>query len=157
MRKFLIMMVAAIGLSGATPAYADGTGETFGTLVGAGVGGLIGNQFGHGPGRVAATAAGVIGGGLIGNSIGSSIDEQNRYYGASDYAPYNPQPVYFTTNYVPNYVAPPAPTPESIAYYDESVQAYCREYTQNVDVNGGVEESYGTVCLQPDGTWRVVQ
>jgi uncharacterized protein YcfJ len=32
-----------------------------GTLVGAGAGGLAGNQFGHGSGKAAATAAGVVG------------------------------------------------------------------------------------------------
>jgi outer membrane lipoprotein SlyB len=40
-----------------------------GTLVGAGAGGLAGNQFGHGSGKTAATAAGVIGGGLLGHAL----------------------------------------------------------------------------------------
>ena len=40
-----------------------------GTLVGAGAGGLAGNQFGHGSGKAAATAAGVIGGGLLGHAL----------------------------------------------------------------------------------------
>lgn len=40
-----------------------------GTLVGAGAGGLAGNQFGKGSGKDAATAAGVIGGGILGHEI----------------------------------------------------------------------------------------
>lgn len=40
-----------------------------GTLVGAGAGGLAGNQFGHGSGKTAATAAGVIGGGVLGHAL----------------------------------------------------------------------------------------
>jgi uncharacterized protein YcfJ len=40
-----------------------------GTLVGAGAGGLAGNQFGKGSGKTAATAAGVIGGGLLGHAL----------------------------------------------------------------------------------------
>jgi uncharacterized protein YcfJ len=40
-----------------------------GTLVGAGAGGLAGNQFGHGSGKTAATAAGVVGGGLLGHAL----------------------------------------------------------------------------------------
>jgi uncharacterized protein YcfJ len=40
-----------------------------GTLVGAGAGGLAGNQFGHGSGKAAATAAGVVGGGLLGHAL----------------------------------------------------------------------------------------
>ncbi len=40
-----------------------------GTLVGAGAGGYVGNQFGHGSGKTAATAAGVVGGGLLGHAL----------------------------------------------------------------------------------------
>lgn len=40
-----------------------------GTLVGAGAGGLAGNQFGKGNGKAAATAAGVIGGGMLGHAL----------------------------------------------------------------------------------------
>ncbi len=40
-----------------------------GTLVGAGAGGLAGNQFGKGSGKTAATAGGVVGGALIGHAI----------------------------------------------------------------------------------------
>ena len=40
-----------------------------GTMVGAGAGGLAGNQFGHGSGKAATTAAGVIGGGLLGHAL----------------------------------------------------------------------------------------
>jgi len=40
-----------------------------GTLVGAGAGGYVGNQFGKGSGKTAATAAGVVGGGLLGHAL----------------------------------------------------------------------------------------
>lgn len=40
-----------------------------GTLLGAGAGGYVGNQFGHGSGKGAATAAGVVGGGLLGHAL----------------------------------------------------------------------------------------
>ena len=40
-----------------------------GTLVGAGAGGLAGNQFGHGSGKAAATAGGVVGGALVGHAL----------------------------------------------------------------------------------------
>lgn len=40
-----------------------------GTLVGAGAGGLAGNQFGKGSGKDAATAVGVIGGGILGHEL----------------------------------------------------------------------------------------
>jgi uncharacterized protein YcfJ len=47
-----------------------------GALIGAVVGGALGNQFGRGQGRVVATAVGALGGGILGNQI----ESQNGYY-----------------------------------------------------------------------------
>lgn len=55
--RFLAMIGLVLALAGC------------GTLVGAGAGGLAGNQFGHGSGKTAATAAGVVGGGLLGHAL----------------------------------------------------------------------------------------
>ncbi len=33
---------------------------------------------------------------------------------------------------------------------------YCREYQQTVTVGGRSEQAYGTACMQPDGSWRIV-
>ena len=43
-----------------------------GTLVGAGAGGLIGNQIGSGSGRTAATVGGALVGGAVGSHVGQS-------------------------------------------------------------------------------------
>jgi hypothetical protein len=32
----------------------------------------------------------------------------------------------------------------------------CREFQQNVTISGRDEEAYGTACMQPDGSWQVV-
>lgn len=40
-----------------------------GTLGGAAVGGVIGNQFGHGKGKTAATVGGAVAGGVLGNQF----------------------------------------------------------------------------------------
>jgi osmotically inducible lipoprotein OsmB len=37
--------------------------------VGAGAGGLVGNQFGHGSGKTAATVGGAVGGAVIGHEL----------------------------------------------------------------------------------------
>jgi len=149
-------------MSCATPGYADGGNQFFGTLLGAGIGGLIGSQFGHGGGRTAFTVGGVLLGGAVGNSLGAAADQQERgayagggYYASPEY--YYQSPVYYANTYVPTYVAPPAPPPASIAYYDPSVQTYCREFTQETRIEGQAQEIYGTACLQPDGSWRVAQ
>ncbi len=53
----------------------SGPGQTFGTVGGAAVGGLIGSQFGAGTGQVVATGAGTALGALAGAMIGSSFDQ----------------------------------------------------------------------------------
>jgi surface antigen len=54
-------------------------------------------------------------------------------------------------------VAPPVPPSPPLTYVDEESGDYCRDYSQIVRIGGQVQESYGTACLQPDGSWRVVQ
>ena len=51
-------------------------------------------------------------------------------------------------------VAPPAPPP---TYIDQNARTYCRPYSQEIHIDGVPQESYGTACLQEDGTWRIVQ
>jgi surface antigen len=94
----LALLVAACG----------GPNQTGGTLVGAGLGALAGNQFGHGSGRVAATAGGAVLGGLIGGGIGASADRANgTYYGSPYYGgPYNSY--YYAPAPQPYYGYPPA-------------------------------------------------
>src|SRR4051812_31730571 len=53
---------------------------TGGTLVGAGLGGLAGSQFGHGSGKLAMTAVGVLAGGFAGSQVGASLDRADVEY-----------------------------------------------------------------------------
>lgn len=39
------------------------------------------------------------------------------------------------------------------AYADEP---YCREFTQTIKIGGKQQKGFGTSCLQPDGTWQIV-
>lgn len=35
-------------------------------------------------------------------------------------------------------------------------QRYCREYYMDADVQGQTQQVYGTACMEPDGSWRIV-
>jgi surface antigen len=161
MRAFILTIaMAALAASFAAPAHA-GEDQFFGTLFGMAAGGLIGNQFGHGTGKAVATGVGVVAGGWIGNDLGRAADNARSGYSSAYYAPSyaTEPPVYYYNTYnayKPNYVAPPAAAPEPPVTYTSN-GAYCREVSQQVVINGRAQESYGTACLQPDGTWRVVQ
>jgi len=50
-----------------------------------------------------------------------------------------------------------APAPAAAPYGAAPATQTCREYQSTIQVNGQPQPSYGTACLQPDGTWRIVQ
>jgi hypothetical protein len=54
----------------------------------------------------------------------------------------------------PVYVVPPPVVVQSPPAASSS--GYCREFQSQVRVGNSVREGYGTACLQPDGSWRVV-
>ena len=39
--------------------------------------------------------------------------------------------------------------------YQTTSGAYCREFTQTVNVGGEIQDAYGTACRQPDGSWKI--
>lgn len=40
--------------------------------------------------------------------------------------------------------------------YTDGYGRYCREYQSTMTVGGSSQRGYGTACLQPDGSWRIV-
>lgn len=164
----------------AAPATAHaGDGIDLGTIVGAGLGGVIGNQIGHGTGKTVATVAGVILGGVAGHSVDRNWDSGTRYRSYNNVSYVNPEPTYYS------YAPAPQPTvvysqynyghhhhhPRPVVvqqqtivqqnivpvtYQQPAAEPYCREYSNRVVVGGRVQESYGTACMQPDGSWQIV-
>lgn len=134
-----------------------GTKETFGTLGGAALGGLLGSQIGSGKGRLAATAVGVLLGAYAGNSLGKSLDRADKAYASQAQ-----QKAY------------QAPMQQSIAWSNpqsgnsgtftpvregrnNTTGEYCREYQNTINVGGKSEKAYGRACRQPDGSWRIIK
>jgi surface antigen len=167
MTRKLVVALSAAALAafaglGAAPAEAAcnngwGTKEVVGTLGGAAVGGLIGNQFGKGTGKALATTGGVLIGGLIGNQIGKSMDcsdmqtannnaqrslETTRDGSTSSWS--NPNTGYSGT-------ATPTRT-----WYNERGQP-CREILQTISYQGKTEQVTGVACRRNDGSWVTEQ
>ena len=136
---------------------------------------MFGSQFLKRAGVVAAlaVAVGAVGGigaaqarGSVHIGIGVPF---GGYYAPGYYAPgyyYDPPPVYYAPPPPVVYAPPPvvyAPSgavvsasPASDAYVASNGQT-CRQYQTTINVGGVPQASYGTACLQPDGTWRIVQ
>jgi surface antigen len=148
-------MIAAVGLSlalvacetsGGAPGEFGVNKTTGGTLVGAGLGGLLGNQFGGGAGK----------GGFLGSQVGKSLDQADLQYAhqstqsALAQTP-SGQQVAWRNPDTGNYgTITPRP-----AY--PSNGTYCREFQQTITVGGQTQDAFGTACRQPDGSWKIVQ
>jgi surface antigen len=124
-----------------------------GAALGAAGGGLLAAAVG---GSGAGIAAGVLLGGLAGGALGSTLDAQDRRIAsqnsqnALETAPSGAT----TTWHNPDSGNSGTVTPTR-TYQNNSGQ-YCREYQQTITVGGKQEQSYGTACRQPDGTWKIV-
>ncbi len=114
MRRLAVLGLASV-LTIAPLASVKAEGLDIGTLIGAGLGGLVGNQIGQGTGKIAATAVGVFTGGVIGHHVDRGWDSRSgrTYYNAPSTTYYEPRQ---TVTYVPNYVAPSAPPPSQVVY-----------------------------------------
>jgi surface antigen len=146
--------VFALALSGCYET--TGNKQTIGTGAGALLGGLAGSQVGSGSGRLWATGAGVLVGALAGSEVGKSLDRADKMYLNRANKRAHEVPVGDTISWN---------NPESGNYGSvtpvrdgtSSAGRYCREYRQEIYVNGEKQTGYGTACQQPDGSWEIVK
>jgi surface antigen len=165
MRKLALALSAAVfaaiaGL-GAAPAQAAcnngwGTKEVVGTLGGAALGGLIGNQFGKGTGRALATTGGVLVGGLVGNQIGKSMDctDMQTANSNAQRSLENTKDGSTSSWSNPNSGYSGSATPTR-TWYNERGEP-CREIMQTLTYQGKTEQVSGTACRR-NGQWVTEQ
>lgn len=150
--KKIILMVFLVILTLAQTAC--GPKQTTGGAIGAGTGAVVGAAVFHDDPLFGALFGGLLGG-FIGSGIGASLDEQDRRYmqettiialqNNQAYEWHNEQNGHRGGIY-------PAST-----HYDHKKRQYCREFTQKIMVADQTEEGFGTACLQPDGSWKIVR
>jgi len=144
-------MASALALAGC----AEGQNEAGSTLIGAGLGGLLGAQFGSGDGQVAMAVLGTVAGAAIGNKIGKNMDKvdrmkmreaEQRAYSA----PINETIIW--NNPDTGHSGSVTPVRDGRRQNGQ----YCREFQSEINVGGQREKGYGTACQQPDGSWKIV-
>ncbi len=143
-RAVIIAVCAALCLPLAGCATQQGTGTLIGTGAGAALGGAI---TGSGWGALAGAALGA----AVGGSVGASLDQRDRERMAYALAQQPTNQPYQWVN------------PDTGAYWQvtptgtyAAPQGYpCREFSVLARIRGEVRETYGTACLQPDGTWQM--
>ena len=149
-RALALAMVIIVPLSSCTT-VSDNPKTAIGGLGGATVGGLIAAAAGGGG---AGIAAGVIGGALLGGLVGNYLDDRDKKMAAES----------------AQKALESAPSGQAVAWNNpdsghsgtvtpvrtyQSGGMYCREYQQTVTISGKPEQSYGTACRQPDGSWKI--
>ncbi len=114
-------------------------------LLGGVAGGAIGSSIGKGSGRTAA----IITGAVLGAGLGSAYTVSDQYCTreAFETVPLG-QPVYWQNGDTGYHVTP---TQEY-----RTADRYCREYQAIATVGNRRQETYGTACRQPDGSWEIV-
>jgi surface antigen len=154
--SLVFLLIATLGLSACQNSTGSwGNKQTAGTLLGAGGGALLGNQFGKGTGNVVMTALGAVAGAWLGNEIGGSLDNADRAALGNAQAQAYAAPVGQTITWN-NPQSGNSGTFTPVRDGTAANGAYCREFQQTATVAGQRQQVYGTACRQPDGTWQQV-
>jgi surface antigen len=149
------VLVVAIALAGCA---GDGRGqkETFGGLIGAGLGTLVGSQLGSGIGKFTAIGVGTLAGAYIGSEVGKSLDRADRLAmrRSTQSALENNRIGQHASWRNPDSGHAGTTTPTKT--YELALGEFCREYQQTVTIDGKVQNAFGKACRQPDGSWKIV-
>lgn len=152
-RTFFLPTVAVLFVLPTLTACETTTHAQQGEVVGGVLGGVLGSQVGEGRGQTAAIIIGTMAGSMIGRHIGQSMDDVDRMKTAETLN--NNRTGQSTTWTNPDtgeeYTVTPTRT------FEES-GGPCREFELDATVGGEPgQEVSGTACLQPDGSWKIVQ
>ena len=129
--------------------------ETIGLILGGVAGGVTGAQIGKGKGRLLATGVGTLLGAIIGREIGASLDRADQVAAvAAEHQALSGPPGCRVRWQNPN--TGNSGQVQLRGDHTGSDGRYCREYQTTVIVGGRRESAYGRACMQPDGSWQIV-
>lgn len=157
MTRFAAVAVLSFGLvaAGASESRAGQDNLLIGSLLGGAAGAGAGYAFGKGKGAALGGILGLAAGALLSSQItgnGLFADEPPAYNG---YVPPPPPAYQAPVTYQPAAADPSVY--QTTAYTQPGYsRAYCRQYSGAIRIDGQRQESTGTACLQPDGTWKIV-
>ena len=126
--------------------------QLIGAAMGGAAGGLLASELADRSDKAVAVAGGVILGAMLGGSIGRSMDQlDQRCVGQIlEHAPSQRTVAWENPDKESRYAVTPDRT------YQHEDGRYCREYTSTATIAGESQETTGTACRQPDGSWQIV-
>ena len=158
-KTILPCVLSAVILLSSCDSLRDRPGETLGTLIGTGVGAILGSEIGDGTGQSIATLLGAAVGAWAGSTLGRKLDEHDW-----ELAEANAQDTLENGDTGTNktWSNPDSgnsgsirPTSDRVAQSDDGQE--CREFESTVVVDGETEVATGRACRQPDGSWLIIQ
>jgi len=153
--SILSTLIAATVLQSAAPAYAGR--EEAGNIIGGIIGGVIGSQIGGGRGKTAATIIGTIAGSMIGGQVGRELEEGDRR--ALDEAQRSclERDIGTSVDWEGSRYGSRSGARGRFTSvregYNGRTGEYCREYENQISLNGRMERTAGVACSRPDGSW----
>lgn len=159
MTKKVIRLMGVLAIAVAISGCAI-TKQDAGTVIGGGLGGFLGSQFGSGSGKKIAIGAGAVLGAFLGNKVGASLDQADQM---AMNQTLNNVPAGESVQWQnPNgghtvQVTPTTPPQESRVRTNRgTVNTVCREYQTTITVEGRQQQGYGTACRRSDGSWQLI-
>ena len=161
MSKKLFVVLSSIILSACAPnvdvsSTQPGPKQTAGTLSGMVIGGALANDMaGESKNKGIATILGAFVGGVIGQNIGAQLDERDRLLAGEAY---NTALEYNPTDKAAEWKNPDTGNYGRVVPVNTYRQngRYCREFTQEIFIGGQKQTGYGRACRQPDGAWEII-
>ena len=156
--SFLILgfVLAGCASNVQTSSTQQGPKESAGAISGMIIGGALANDMaGNSKNKSLATVLGAFVGGVIGQNIGAQLDERDRFLAGEAY---NTALEYNPTDKAAEWQNPDTGNYGRIVPVTTYRQngRYCREFTQEIFVGGQKQTGYGRACRQPDGSWEIV-
>jgi len=155
-KGILLVLLILVVTAGCQTAQ-DNPKKTVGTLIGAGLGALVGSQIGDGKGQLAAVAIGALGGAYLGSELGTSLDRADKQYAqrnAQDSLEYSK---IGNASAWKNPDSGHSGTFTPTRTYKTASGISCRDFETVIYVDGKEEAGAGRACRQSDGTWKIVQ
>ena len=161
MAKKFFTVVSLIILSACAPkvdvsSTQPGPKQTAGTLSGMVIGGALANDMaGESKNKGIATILGAFVGGVIGQNIGAQLDERDRLLAGEAY---NTALEFNPTDKAAEWKNPDTGNYGRVVPVNTYRQngRYCREFTQEIFIGGQKQTGYGRACRQPDGAWEII-
>lgn len=147
-----VLVAAALAATMLAACESQPSKEDIGMATGAVLGGVLGHQVGRGAGQTVATIGGAALGGFLGSRVGRNMDRADRQNAthALDKSADGEATTWRNDETGLRYSVTPTRT-----YRGES-GGLCRDFTSRAQIEGRDEVVHGTVCKQPDGTWKTL-